>query len=147
MLIGYAANSVLPLRAGETARAQLVHERHGADRALAPGTIAIERVLDGLVLALFLAGALIVNGGTPTLRLLAAAACAVFIVLAVSLVVLGPPLRKNESWLLRMLAYTPARPRAAIRGLLDGLTMVRGPRAWSAIVAVSGASWVVEVMV
>ena len=147
VLIGYAANSVLPLRAGEMARAQLVHERHGTDRALALGTIAIERVLDGLVLALFLAGALIVNGGTPTLRLLAAAACAVFIVLAVSLVVLGPPLRKNESWLLRMLAYTPARPRAAIRGLLDGLTMVRGPRAWSAILAVSAASWVVEMMV
>ena len=36
VVIGYAANNVLPMRAGELVRVQLLHDRHGADRVTHP---------------------------------------------------------------------------------------------------------------
>ena len=148
VVIGYAANNVLPMRAGELVRVQLLHDRHDADRARALGTIMLERVFDGLVLALFLAGTIALAGGNGTLQALAAATGVAFVVLALGLALLGPRVARDPAPVLRLLAPAPARLRGLIEPrierLIDGLTAVRGARDWGAIFAVSAASWALE---
>lgn len=51
--IGYMANNLLPLRAGEFIRAVLVGERYGISKSAVFATIAVERVLDVLSLSAF----------------------------------------------------------------------------------------------
>ncbi len=55
VMIGYMANNVLPLRAGEVVRVY-VASRHGPRFWTAVATLVVERVLDGLAVGLMLAG-------------------------------------------------------------------------------------------
>ena len=55
LLIGYAANNLLPMRAGDVVRAQLLHQQHGTSRLAGLGTVVVEKIFDGIILALFLA--------------------------------------------------------------------------------------------
>ena len=148
VVIGYAANNVLPVRIGELVRAQLLHDRHGADRLAGLGTIVVERVLDGLVLALFLVGTIALAGGNDVLRVLAAAMAAGFVVLSLGLLALGPAVARNPERLAWLLGAVPARlrPRAQLwaERLVRGMTGVRGTGAWSAVVALTAASWAAE---
>ena len=148
VVIGYAANNVLPMRAGELVRVQLLHDRHGADRARTLGTVGLERILDGLVLALFLAGTIALAGGNDALRALAAATAVGFVVLTLGLMLLGPRLARDAGLATRLLALAPTRLQALIAPrlarLLEGLTAVRGMRDWTAIFVVSTASWALE---
>ena len=148
VVIGYAANNVLPMRAGELVRVQLLHDRHGADRARTLGTIGLERILDGLVLALFLAGTIALAGGNATLQALAAAMGIAFVVLTLGLMLLGPRLARDPKLATRLLAFAPGRLRGLIAPriarLLEGLTAVRSARDWTVIAVVSAASWALE---
>ena len=148
VVIGYAANNVLPVRAGELVRAQLLHERHGADRVAALGTILVERVFDGLVLALFLAGTIALAGGSGVLRLLAAVTGAIFVAIALALLIGGPRLADNPGAAHRLVRPLPARLQHFVAPRLDrfvdGLTTIRGTGAWLAIFVVTAASWAIE---
>ena len=139
---------MLPVRAGELVRAQLLHERHGADRVAALGTILVERVFDGLVLALFLAGTIALAGGSGVLRLLAAATGAAFVALALALLFGGPRLADSPGAAQRLLRPMPARLQHLVAPRLDrfieGLTTIRSTGAWSAIFVVTAASWAIE---
>ena len=106
LVIGYAANNVLPVRAGEFVRAGLLQSRHGTPWSTGLGAIAVERVLDGLVLALFLSGTVLLAGGDGVVRALAALAAAGFataLVLMYALVLAG---ERGTALLVRLL---PAR--------------------------------------
>ena len=50
MMIGYMANNVLPLRAGEVVRVVVVARRWGRGFWIAVATSVVERILDGLVI-------------------------------------------------------------------------------------------------
>src|SRR5438874_1567441 len=50
--VGYAINSVLPLRLGEVVRAYWVRDRTGISMVRTLSTIALERVMDGVTLVL-----------------------------------------------------------------------------------------------
>src|SRR3990172_5613676 len=54
VIIGCMANNLLPLRTGELVRAYVLGERHGVSKMSTLGTIAVERVFDGVVLVGFL---------------------------------------------------------------------------------------------
>ena len=54
IVLGYAANNVLPARLGEIVRAQAIGQKCKISRSLALASIFIERVLDGLVLTALL---------------------------------------------------------------------------------------------
>lgn len=56
--LGFVAILVAPLRAGEVVRPYLLARRTGVRAWVAAGTVGAERVLDGLVIALVLAGTL-----------------------------------------------------------------------------------------
>ena len=58
--IGFFAIFALPLRLGELARPALTKLRHGIPISVGLGTIAVERVIDGLITSLCVAVALLV---------------------------------------------------------------------------------------
>jgi uncharacterized protein (TIRG00374 family) len=56
--LGFAAIQMMPLRTGEVARPYLLDRYAGISKSALFGTIAIERVIDGLVISLMLSAAL-----------------------------------------------------------------------------------------
>jgi uncharacterized protein (TIRG00374 family) len=54
IVIGYAGNNVLPLRAGEFVRMNFFSRKTGVSRLTAISSIALERVVDGIVLLVIL---------------------------------------------------------------------------------------------
>ena len=97
MIIGYAANNVLPLRAGELVRAWVLEQRYGVRKTPALATIAVERLFDGVTMLLFVGGAATVVGLNAELRHVALVAAAIFAVAIAGLVVLlvGGALRER----------------------------------------------------
>jgi uncharacterized protein (TIRG00374 family) len=91
MMIGYMANNVLPLRAGEVVRIYVVARRwrvSGAEGSIHPfwttlATLVVERVLDSLAVVLILASLVLI---TPVPRFLQVAA---LVVLAIDLLGIG----------------------------------------------------------
>jgi uncharacterized protein (TIRG00374 family) len=78
MLVGYAANNVLPFRTGELVRAWALGQRFQVRKTAALATIAVERLFDGLTMLLFIGGAATVIGLTSELQHVALIAAAVF---------------------------------------------------------------------
>lgn len=60
LMIGYMANNVLPLRAGELVRGYLAARSGGMSFWTAMATLAVERVLDALAILLILGGVVLV---------------------------------------------------------------------------------------
>lgn len=54
VIIGYAANNVLPARLGEFVRAEVVGKLAGIKRSVALATIAVERLFDGVSMVILL---------------------------------------------------------------------------------------------
>ena len=148
LVVGYALNNVLPLRAGEVARADLAYRRYGGDRFTVLGPIVVERALDGLVLAVALAATVALSGGGGALRALAVAMLVVFALVAASLVALSLSGARGTRLALAVLRVLPVRLRRPAEGIatrvLIGLTAVRGARAWSAAIALTTLSWTLE---
>jgi uncharacterized protein (TIRG00374 family) len=78
LLIGYAANNILPLRTGELVRAWALGKRYDVRKTAALATIAVERLFDGLTMLLFVGGAATVIGLTAELQHVALVAAAIF---------------------------------------------------------------------
>ncbi|HRC61717.1 MAG: flippase-like domain-containing protein [Dehalococcoidia bacterium] len=148
VIIGYAANNLLPVRAGELVRAQLLYDSHGASRLGTLGTIVVERIFDGLVLALFLAATIALAGGSDFLRVVAALMTAAFLVATVVLALLALQPRGSDIWTIRLLRLVPAtiRPRARVwlGSFLAGLGGLRGQRAWGLVIGTTFISWGLE---
>lgn len=148
VLAGYAANNVLPARAGEIVRAGLLQRRHGSAWSLGLGTIVVERVVDGLVLSAVLAATVALAGGSGLLRGLTLLAGIGFVaaLLLLRLLVVRP--QTGVSWSRRLLRLAPARLRpsleGAVGGLIEGLTTLRGARLWAAVTALTALSWFCE---
>lgn len=102
LIVGYAANNVLPLRTGELVRAWALEQRYGVRKTASLATIAVERLFDGLTMLLFIGGAAMAIGLTAELQHVALVAAAVFAVAIAGMVVLliGGTLRDR---LLRLL--------------------------------------------
>ncbi|RLT44449.1 MAG: UPF0104 family protein [Chloroflexi bacterium] len=147
LMIGYAANNLLPLRAGELVRAQLMYTQHGTSRLATLGTILVERVFDVLVLAIFVAAPIVALGGDPVLRgtalLLLLAALGATLLLA--LLALWPGF---TTLIVAMLGVLPAsiRPKARelLGAFLGGVRALRRPGPWLAVSAASTLTWLLE---
>ncbi len=146
--IGLAANNVFPARAGEVVRAVLIRRRHGGSSATAIGTIVVERILDGLILALFLAGTVALAGSTPALRAFAAVAAVGFG--AGTLVVLGLGLwpARGRALLEVLLRLAPGAVRVRVEAILgrflEGLVLLRGGGAWARVLSLTLITWLLE---
>ncbi len=148
LVIGYAANNVLPARAGEVVRSVLFQRRHGGSAVTALATIVVERVFDGAVLAVFLAAVL--AGGTTSgpLRALALIAGAGFTALLLGLAALSAWPRGVRALIDRILRLAPGGLRSHLDALaskfLDGLVLVRGLKTWTLVLVLTTLSWVLE---
>jgi glycosyltransferase 2 family protein len=156
--IGFMANNLLPVRAGEFARAYAVRQAAGGGVRFttALASIGVERVFDGLVLVGLLTLALVVPsfphratiGGT-SLSALATAAAALFAgMLLVALLVVHRP----GPWLalLRRVAHAVLPARHADRvthvalGLVAGLDVLKSPARFLGVVGWSLVLWLVN---
>jgi uncharacterized protein (TIRG00374 family) len=148
VLVGYAGNNLLPLRAGELLRAQYLADHQGVSRMQTFGALVVERLFDGFILAVFvLWGLVLVEAGEgylgAGLLLLggALAAAAVCIVLA------------NRPDASRRLARLPLpflseRRREQVASLGDsffeGFDALRSASRFSAVMLVTVAAWAFE---
>lgn len=147
VLIGYAGNNLLPLRAGELVRAQHLAERFGVARMRTLGAMVMERLFDGAVLAaLLLWGLVLADAGRAYLSaglLLAAAAAGGFVVCTAA--ALNPALPGKAAAVLPLL---PPRLRREVAGLggsfLEGFAAVTDARRFGLAGLSSLAAWGLE---
>ncbi len=127
-MIGYMANNVLPLRAGELVRVYVVARRRGGGFWMILATLVVERVLDSLVIVSIL-GSLVLLLPVPVvfrstaIVLLAfdAVATAIFVALAAA----PGPFRTLVARLLRRWPALERRAQAALAMFAQGLGGIR----------------------
>jgi uncharacterized protein (TIRG00374 family) len=88
VVVGFMANNILPLRAGELVRSLLLGRKHNVRKTSALATIAVERIFDGLTMLGFLALSTIFISLTSELRHLALIAFILFAGLLIGLFLL-----------------------------------------------------------
>lgn len=159
VVIGLTANNLLPARAGELVRAYVLGERENVSKAAALGTIAVDRLFDGLTLIPMLVIVALIVGKSAEFPLPLVDASvgylglawimAVLFGLALALLfVLAFSARARElcDWLVR--ALTPARYEERVVGMVepffDGLRALRNPGDLAFAWALSTASWLLE---
>ncbi|HMM42418.1 MAG TPA: lysylphosphatidylglycerol synthase transmembrane domain-containing protein [Thermomicrobiales bacterium] len=86
VVIGYMANNILPLRAGEVVRSYALSARFGVSKSSSLATIAIERIFDGLTMLAFIAVASLSVALTGDLWTIALVALLLFPLLMVALI-------------------------------------------------------------
>ena len=154
--IGFMATNLLPARAGELARAYAASRFLDIPLARSIGSIAVERVFDGLVIVLLLAlaiatfhvaGAAEVSG--RSVSSIAAWSGAVFIVILGLLFFLVHAPRPALQWLAAAARRVlPARAADFVvrmtRSFIEGLTVLRSPLDFARVVGWSFAVWLVN---
>lgn len=145
--IGYMANNVLPLRAGELVRAYALGQRLGVSRTATLATIVVERVLDGLTMIIFVMGASIVVVLGTTLWHLVLLASAIFSSL-LGLALVAAWSQKVQILLRRIAGLLPqglrGRSQRMLTSGLTGLSVLRDARAMGLASGLSLLSWLAE---
>jgi glycosyltransferase 2 family protein len=146
--VGRAANNFLPARGGDLLRIESVRERHVPAFVIA-GTLFAERLLDGVVLSVWiLLGALMLGEGGPVL--LTGIALSAGTALGVALVALAArDADRTETFIWRMTKWLPPRwhtraARAAAH-FVDGLGAFRGRKRVFLVFATSAGMWLGDV--
>ncbi len=155
--IGFMANNVLPARVGEFARAYAAQSLTGVRFTAAFGSIAVERVLDGLTLVGVLAVAMWAGEfaasttvGSVTLGQILRATGAVFtlgLLVAIAVVFRPAPwLTLTRTISTRILPDAWARRLVqAVEGLVLGLDALRSPQRVAAVAFWSVMVWLTNV--
>jgi glycosyltransferase 2 family protein len=147
VVIGYMANNVLPLRAGELVRSYVLSSRTGLRKTSILATIAVERVFDGITMLLFVLVASLFIGLTSQLQHLVAIAVVLFGALVVALVIISsPPARLVLTG--RLLPLLPLRVRDRVQVMLEslfsGLAILRRRNDMIVVVLASILAWLFE---
>jgi uncharacterized protein (TIRG00374 family) len=148
VIIGFMANNLIPARAGEFVRAYILGERERVSKMAALGTIAVDRIFDGIVLLLFLLVAGAIAGTNDQLRTIAVSMTILFGAVLAFLAALA--LSEGFSrWSIHLaLRFTPARLRPQVEGLaasfVVGLHSLRSPLDMLAAFLISLVSWLLE---
>jgi uncharacterized protein (TIRG00374 family) len=151
-MIGYMANNVLPLRAGELVRVYVAARRLSRARGesvaggmwLAGATLIVERILDSLTLVLILAVLVLVIPVPRAFEYAAAVVLAVDLLAAVVLASLMVTPHRTRAVVARLLRRWPALQAPAGRGLamiLRGLEGIRAPAHLLPLAAWTVLSW------
>jgi hypothetical protein len=151
--IGFMANNVLPLRAGEVIRCYVISRLAPVRFTGAASSVAVERVLDGLTVVALLVIALLTShlprdvalGGVPVARAAAGAAVLCLLLLGAAGLVLLRPLWAE--WLVRRTVSPPRladRLIGVIEGVRLGLGALRSPQRLGAAALWSVIHWLVN---
>ncbi len=148
VIIGFMANNLVPARAGEFVRAYVVGEREKVSKMAALGTIAVDRVFDGITLLPFLLVVGAISGVNSELRTIAIWMTAIFGLGLIVLVVLALSEELSRRFIGLVLRFVPARLKPNVRTLaesfLTGLHSFRSPVDMFLASATSVASWLLE---
>ena len=150
VIIGYMANNLLPLRTGELVRAYVLGERHRVSKMSTLGTIAVERVFDGVVLVSFLLLAGAILGLSGELAVLAVGMALAFAVLLPLFVYVASSPDRASRWTERLVGLLPRTLRQRAQGLvdsfLDGLQSLQSPSLVVLVLATSLGAWLLEAL-
>jgi uncharacterized protein (TIRG00374 family) len=148
VLIGLMSNNIAPARIGELVRAYLVGERESIDKSAAFGTIAIDRIFDGLTLVAILGVLVVLSGADPGVKSLGLGAAAIFLAGTAVIVAMAMSPTRVRGLLLRLVRMLPDRFSTRVEGLLEsfltGLTGIRSPSILLFAGMASLASWLLE---
>lgn len=148
-IIGYMANNLLPARAGELVRAYVLGDREGVSKMGTFGTIAVERLFDGvtLVLMLLIAGS-VVGFEDSRLRAIAVASTILFVIALVAFYVLTLDERRAKRVIHMFLRVLPDRFEHQAEAMADSLVgSLRSVHDWRPLLLValfSGTAWTIE---
>ncbi|MDQ4082122.1 MAG: flippase-like domain-containing protein [Actinomycetota bacterium] len=147
LLVGYLFNNILPARAGEAVRVQMLRQWARTSRAEAAGTVVIERAYDVLSLLVLLFVVLPWLPEVTWLRPAAALAVGLAVTLAVTMLVLtiygDRPIRFAFRPLSRLPFLSSARVEQVAVGVVHGLAAVRRPGLALTTFVLTTVSWLV----
>jgi len=159
VIIGLMANNLLPARIGELVRAYVLGERERVSKAASLGTIAVDRLFDGLTLipmlvliAPFVGGEERFEIGWLNLQVgFEGLAVVMAVLFGIALAVLFV-LAFSDAWRARIDALvhrlTPARLRPSVEGMahsfFQGLESLRSPVDLGLAWLMSAVSWLLE---
>jgi|GEM_PF-80799 len=150
ILVGFMGNNVLPARLGEVLRAHLASRLadNGQGRTATLASVAIERILDGFVIALFGALGLLLVPLGARLSLALALVCALFLVLTALLVAGNRAHLSLKALIDRLQRRFPGRLGALGAEktcyFLDGLQQVRHPATLASALLMTAVIWLIE---
>lgn len=148
VVIGFMANNVLPLRAGELVRSVLIGRKYNVRKTSALATIAVERIFDGLVMLGFLALSMAFVSLTSELRHLALISFLVFAGLLIGLFLLTFAGGFVDRMLQLLLGPLPAGVRERVSGMLEsflgGLGVLRKRGDLAKVAVTSVLAWLFE---
>jgi glycosyltransferase 2 family protein len=147
VVIGYMANNILPLRAGELVRSYVLSTRTGMRKTSILATIAVERLFDGLTMLLFILFASIFIGLTDQLEAVTFIAGGIFGILILILLFLTTrPARMLLISVLLPRLPTMIRDRAErmIESVFTGLSVLRRRNDLIVVGGVSVIAWLFE---
>ncbi|MGI5836295.1 MAG: lysylphosphatidylglycerol synthase transmembrane domain-containing protein [Chloroflexota bacterium] len=148
MVVGFMANNILPLRAGEAVRTYMLWRKERLDPAATVGTIVVERIFDGLVLTGFLVATGLIMTLEGWLSQLAWVASIVFlfaVLFVFALTIIPSKAMALASWFCKPF---PKRLQQIVLKLLssfvDGLSVLRSVRDTVAVALLSIVAWLLE---
>lgn len=142
LIVGYAANVVLPARLGELVRADFAGRRYRLSRSAIVGSILAERVLDGLIVVLCLVLGQLFIPDHPILSSLTAVSALLFIGIFIALLLLGKKSGSGKDWFDRF----PHAISSRVESFRQGLSAMRGIGAVR-VVNLSLIIWLLEALV
>ncbi len=150
LMVGFAANNILPARAGEFVRALALHRQTGVSRGLVLSTVLLERIFDGLTLIGML-GIIALVWTVPGAGSAATLIVGAVFLIAIALVTVVARVERLAAWLAdTAVRIAPARLKDAIgtkaRSALEGLAVLRDRRGILIVVALSLAVWGCEAL-
>ena len=161
VIIGYAANNVLPARAGELVRAYYMAQREQFSGSTALATIGVERIYDGMTLFLLsVASAILllllgvfgdVGEVYRSTALVLAGIAGFGLAMGLALVTFVAANSNTMRWVDRVILLLPVRLRPRIRELavhfIQGLSILNSPRQHGMMALYSIPVWAFEILV
>jgi uncharacterized protein (TIRG00374 family) len=153
LAMGFMANNILPLRAGEVVRTFAASRLTRAPFTAALSSVAVERVFDGLTLGLLLTIALLVPGlpagagaGSVANKAKIFGVLGLLALLAGMFVVLWP--KQAEAFVRRLIPSQKLADRLVgiIEGLRQGLLVLQSPSRLAGVIFWSAAVWLVNAL-
>ncbi len=146
VLIGHLGNSLIPLRGGEIMRAIVLKQREGVSRMAALGTLAVERALDGLMLAGLLLIFVAFADTSERLRVLVVAAGMLFGLATLTLFALAHWQERSLRLAEALISRAPRRWRESLHkwvaSFLTGTSALRTVRGVGGVVLTTAGFWV-----
>jgi uncharacterized protein (TIRG00374 family) len=141
-------NNILPARAGELVRTYVLGERYGVRKMLVLGTVAIDRLFDGIALLGIYVAVAFLSDTSPLLTWIAVVGALAFGVITAVFLVMVYATSFAERVIFGLFARLPGRFQEKFRSsaqlFMEGLAPLRRPAVLGAVLVLSLLAWLCE---